>query len=51
MTCPRCYSIHSTVKVGPFGPHVAKLICFDCGRFIKWLSKDEMKKVRERERS
>jgi len=40
--CPICDS-KGMVIPGPFGPHVGKVICTKCGRWIRWTSKKEMK--------
>lgn len=34
-----CCHDRCDVIQGPFGPHAAKVICSDCGRFIKWVAK------------
>ena len=38
ITCEHCGG-EGVVKVGPFGPHYAKLECGKCGAYIKWLPK------------
>ena len=35
------------VKIGPYGPHYAKMICKQCNKFIKWASKQEYKMYKE----
>ncbi len=37
--CKYCGSIDTKITLGPFGPHWAKEMCNDCGRFIKWVAK------------
>jgi hypothetical protein len=39
--CPICYSKAMTIP-GPFGPHAGKLVCIKCGRWVRWVSKNEM---------
>ncbi len=35
----KCEHTHTMVTVGNWGPHRAKRICTDCGRWIKWESR------------
>lgn len=37
MTCTRCGSATLVEVPTPEGPHYAKLVCEECGGFIKWL--------------
>ena len=41
-TCPHCQSTSLIVSSGK-GPHCGQLRCSDCGRWLKWLSKREVK--------
>jgi hypothetical protein len=34
--CPACDSTN-TIEGPGAGPHYARLVCGDCGRFIRWL--------------
>jgi hypothetical protein len=38
----RCGSNNTEIKIGPFGPHYAKLICSNCKRYIQWLPKPKL---------
>lgn len=35
----RCLHVHQVLQVGSFGPHVAKMVCSDCDRMVRWVSK------------
>ena len=39
--CPHCQSTDLRVTTGS-GPHVGRLSCGGCGRWVKWLSKGEV---------
>lgn len=33
---------NSRIKIdGPFGPHEAKMVCSECGKFVEWIPKDK----------
>jgi hypothetical protein len=36
--CHRCGSLGSHIEGPGVGPHRAKLVCTDCGHFIRWLT-------------
>lgn len=40
LPCPDCGSQQKKLGVGK-GPHSASLLC-ECGRFVKWISKNEL---------
>jgi ssDNA-binding Zn-finger/Zn-ribbon topoisomerase 1 len=40
--CPRCNGTEGKIQTGT-GPHAAKLECSRCGRFTKWISKNELR--------
>jgi len=49
MSQPRCKQCGSTnTQMGPgAGPHHARLVCSDCGRFLRWLPKPiELRELR-----
>lgn len=46
--CPICYSKAMTIP-GPFGPHAGKLVCIKCGRWVRWVSKNEVEGKGKRE--
>lgn len=37
----RCTHAHQVLVTGAFGPHVAKMVCSDCDRMVRWVSKLE----------
>lgn len=39
MICPKCQSENTREIIMETGPHYAKLVCVDCGRWIKWVPK------------
>jgi transposase-like protein len=39
--CPSCGSTTAIVEPGT-GPHVARLTCSECDRFIRWIGKKEL---------
>ena len=36
MACPKCDSVHVKTHLMTEGPHYAKQVCGDCGKFLKW---------------
>jgi endogenous inhibitor of DNA gyrase (YacG/DUF329 family) len=42
--CAACGSENLDVRPGT-GPHAGALYCIDCGRFIKWLSKNQYRQI------
>jgi hypothetical protein len=48
-TCKHCGSDSTKIEKGK-PPHLASLICADCDRWIKWLSKRELASIEQSER-
>jgi len=45
MGCVKCGSLHQkTIKMSE-GPHYAKTVCGDCGKFFKWLKNPDRELV------
>jgi len=40
----RCGSFDGLITPGT-GPHRAKLVCWECGRFIRWLNKSDHRRA------
>lgn len=41
-TCPHCNSQNLQSKImAPNHTHFAKLVCGDCGKYVKWLGKSD----------
>lgn len=42
--CPTCDSLHLVEEIHPEQTHYGRLVCGDCGRFIKWLPRPKRPK-------
>lgn len=49
LCCKRCGSVATRKELGAWGPHSQRIVCADCGSWIKWGHGDKSWKERAAE--